>query len=102
MGAPDPLATVGRPPGTAAETPPANIDAGAAIVVLNVVEVALASESDPAVRETIFGEPGKFPIATVAVLLPLPAGSEAAASGAGSTLATARAVVAGCLPAASA
>jgi hypothetical protein len=59
----------------AADAPaPVNIGAGAAIVALNVDDIELGSESDPAVRETIFGEPGKFPTATVAVLFPLPAG----------------------------
>ena len=95
---------MGRAPGAAADeaAPPANTGADAAIVAPSVADIELGSESDPAVRETTFAEPGKFPMATVAVLLPLQAGSEVASSGVGSALGTARAVVAGCLPAASA
>ena len=54
--------------------PPVNTDGGACIVALNVDDRELGSASSEAgapfrVRETTWGAPGKFPMATVAVLL---------------------------------
>ena len=109
-------ATVGRASGAADGPPAEGFTAGAGApeymdpeadrLAPNVDDMELGSAASAAgtllvVRATTCGAPGKFPIATVAVP-PLATGSGAASSGDESATAAARAVVVGCLPAASA
>ena len=106
LAAPDATAAAGG--FTVGAEPPAKAGAGAAIVALNVDDRELGSTASAdgaalVVRETTFGAPGKLPIATVAVLLLATGSTAAVTSGGGASAdATARAVVVGVLPAASA